>query len=271
MPIFFQITPSSLPISIGSIGKNWKQESIIRKEGYPHYHWLQTERGTGEIQINGELIRLNENEGILIKPFTPHSYLSNEGWITKFITFNGSLSDEFERIVGKHIYIKNRDSNHFNYSEWIDNTIEIYLSETKNNQELSVGCYEFLLNLSKLNSFSNFEEASYKNYVLPTINKLENNFNQKFNLDELSKDLFISPQYLSRIFKKYTQKTVFSYLQSVRINKAKEFLINHETLKIQEITDLCGFSDSSYFISLFKKTTGYTPLQFRKIYLIRKH
>ncbi|MGG5373354.1 AraC family transcriptional regulator [Enterococcus sp. AZ196] len=270
MPIFFQITSANLPISIGSIGNHWEQESIVRKEGYPHFHWLQTEEGYGDISIDNRLLRLEKGEGVLIKPFTPHTYLSNKGWLTKFVTFNGTLSDEFSKIVGGKNYILGKDSTFFNYSSWIDDIIDTHLTGGRKQINLSVSCYEFLMNLNQTRQYEFTEDQIYKKYVLPTITTIENQFELPLTLEELASNLFVTPQYLSRVFKKYTNETIFSYLQKVRLNKSKELLINHSHLKIQEITALCGFSDTSYFISLFKKLTGYTPLQFRKLYLIRK-
>ena len=271
MPIFFQITNSSLPISIGSIGHHWIQESIVRKEGYPHYHWLQTEEGFGDISIDNEVLRLRKGEGILIKPFVPHAYFSNKGWLTKFVTFNGTLSDNFSKIVGGNNYVLGQDSSYFSFSSWIDETIHAHTSGEKNQTKLSIAGFEFLMNLNQIGQHDSAYDLIFQKYVLPTITTIENNFEFPLSLEELADNSFVSPQYLSRMFKKYTNETIFSYLQKVRLNKAKELLINHSNLKIQEITALCGFSDTSYFISSFRKFTGYTPLQFRKLYRIRKH
>lgn len=271
MPIYFQVTSSRLPISIGSIGNQWYQESIVRKEGYPHYHWLQTETGFGDININKRILRLEEGDGILIKPFVPHTYFSNLGWVTKFVTFNGTLSDEYSKIIGTGDYILKSDSEKFNFSSWIDDTIDLHKNNAKNEVELSVSTYNFLMQVGQVTQEDYFEDLNYQKYVQPIITLIESNFQSSFTLEKLASDLFISPQYLSRIFKKYTNQTIFSYLHNIRMKKSKELLINHRYLKIQEITDMCGFSDTSYFISAFKKETGYTPLRFRKLYLIRNH
>ena len=49
MPIYFNNAGQNVPITIESIGNNWKQVSVQRASGHPLYHWLQTENGTGEI------------------------------------------------------------------------------------------------------------------------------------------------------------------------------------------------------------------------------
>ena len=57
-----------------SIGNQWPEEATLRPEGYPHYHYLQTELGCGQVEIQGKTYELQENEGFLIAPSIPHSY-----------------------------------------------------------------------------------------------------------------------------------------------------------------------------------------------------
>ena len=49
------------------------------------------------------------------------------------------------------------------------------------------------------------------------------------------------------------------------MNKAKELLLTFPHAEVQEIARQSGFTDSSHFIAMFKKTTGMTPLEFRKL------
>lgn len=57
-----------------SLGNHWNQVNIFRPDGYPYYHYLQTEKGTGRIEVRGKFYTLGANEGILIAPGVPHSY-----------------------------------------------------------------------------------------------------------------------------------------------------------------------------------------------------
>lgn len=47
MEVHFNLLDGSNPFSIESIGYQWEQEMIMRADGYPYYHWLQTEEGLG--------------------------------------------------------------------------------------------------------------------------------------------------------------------------------------------------------------------------------
>ena len=57
----------------------------------------------------------------------------------------------------------------------------------------------------------------------------------------------------------------YEYLTSFRISKAKELLIMKLRLEVREIAVRTGFSDPSHFIAVFKKHTGFTPLEFRRL------
>ena len=74
MSIYFRNTPVSAPFMFESLGNHWNQVNIFRPDGYPYYHYLQTEKGTGRIEVRGKFYTLGANEGILIAPGVPHSY-----------------------------------------------------------------------------------------------------------------------------------------------------------------------------------------------------
>jgi len=73
----------------------------------------------------------------------------------------------------------------------------------------------------------------------------------------------MTPTYFSYIFKKETGENVSTYLNQVRIEKAKE-LLRDETVKTYEVAYQVGFNDPNYFYVLFKKYTGCTPGEYRQ-------
>ncbi len=92
---------------------------------------------------------------------------------------------------------------------------------------------------------------------------LDENFQKKISLDELSKLFYIDKYYLSRRFKQCYGSTVISYLQQVRITHAKH-LLRFSALSIEEIAYECGTDDANYFARLFKKVEGISPSDFRR-------
>ena len=93
---------------------------------------------------------------------------------------------------------------------------------------------------------------------------LNENYFQHITLELLAKKFFISKQALIKKFKKYMNETPIEYLNGLRIRQSKDFLINSDD-SICTISEKCGFSDVHYFSSVFKKATGMSPKEYRKI------
>lgn len=82
-------------------------------------------------------------------------------------------------------------------------------------------------------------------------------------LQSIAENVYLSQTYLCAFFKKATKKTLNQYITEVRIEKAKEFL-KDDSVKIYEIANKVGFTDTNYFSSLFKKHVGCTPSEYKE-------
>lgn len=83
------------------------------------------------------------------------------------------------------------------------------------------------------------------------------------NISLLGQQFHITPAYLSAIYKKQTGNGLLDYMNEVRMEHAQEFLKQGKS--VVEAAQLVGFRESSTFIRAFKKKTGMTPGQFKKI------
>lgn len=92
---------------------------------------------------------------------------------------------------------------------------------------------------------------------------IEENYARKFDLAALASALQRSRSYLSRRFQQETGEKIHDYLTSFRLRKACE-LLRHHSYSVAEIAARVGFSDTTYFISCFRRKLGETPLQYRK-------
>ncbi|NLV35579.1 MAG: response regulator [Clostridiaceae bacterium] len=88
-------------------------------------------------------------------------------------------------------------------------------------------------------------------------------FDQDLNLDDISKKLHISPQYLSRLYKSETGENFIDRLTAVRIQNAKK-LMKESKYSIKEICYMSGYADPNYFSKLFKKHEGISPTDYQK-------
>lgn len=267
MPILFRSTPVRDPFTFESIGRSWHQDPVTRPGGYPFYHYLQTESGTGQVKTAAGTFLLHENEGILIAPFIRHSYHAcSDAWITKFATFNGTAERSIPQIMGNRSIIHVGAIQGRTVAKLIDDGIRIWKTQPLDSRTLSVKCYAMLVNIGASSTEAvPAEDPLYRTYVMPVVRQIEADYGLPLTVDELSRKVFITPQYLSRLFRRYLNCSPYEYLMSVRIGKAKELLITSPSLDIQSIAHRTGFSDPSHFIAIFRKTVGTTPLKFRKI------
>lgn len=107
------------------------------------------------------------------------------------------------------------------------------------------------------------DKTTYMNYVVSYIKSyILNHYSEKISLHHFSDKMNFSYNYLSNMFSEKTGLCFSSYLMNFRLGKAKELLFNSH-LKINEISDSCGFSDSKIFAKAFKKLYGITPKEFR--------
>lgn len=97
---------------------------------------------------------------------------------------------------------------------------------------------------------------------------IDEHFAEDISLETLSRQFFFNPSYFSIYFKKYTKLKLSDYLPAVRINKAKELLVNTDQ-KIYEIANHVGYRDSRYFNQIFKKLNHVTPAEYRKYHSIQ--
>ncbi|WP_230399177.1 AraC family transcriptional regulator [Novisyntrophococcus fermenticellae] len=268
MPIYFRPSMQDLPLTIDSIGNNWFQESVSRPKGFPLYHWLQTESGQGTVKLAGQNIILRDGEGILISPLTPHQYQkTGDIWLTSFLTFGGTLSNDIQKICGESPYLFVGAGEGRYFQKWIEQTLHSYLENSLDDLSLSVDCYEFLMHFSNIYmNHSLVKHPLYQQYVCPAIARIKTDYAEILDVDRLAFAVHVTPQYLTRLFRRFTGYSVQNYITRFRISKAKELLLGKPYLKVQSISHMCGYNDVSYFISVFKQHTGTTPKQFRKTY-----
>ena len=81
------------------------------------------------------------------------------------------------------------------------------------------------------------------------------------SVGDVAKHFYISPPYLSALFKKHVGINVSKYIQIKKVALAKKMLDNGES--VTETCYKCGFSDCSYFIKIFKQYVGITPLKYK--------
>ena len=119
--------------------------------------------------------------------------------------------------------------------------------------------YEFLINLLK-----DIEKYKKDNdFILDnSINFLEKYYYKDLSLTEVANVCNMSDSYFSRKFKEKFNINFSTYLLNIRLEKAKE-LLKEKNLNIENISEMVGFKDSSYFSKSFKQKYGMAPHYYR--------
>lgn len=106
-------------------------------------------------------------------------------------------------------------------------------------------------------------------YKIPfsLLDEIKSHIDSHYHMDisrESVADAFnISPGYLSRLFSRESDVKFNEYLKLARISRSKTLLIN-TTLKINEVSEKCGFTDTNYFCKVFRDINDCTPLEYRR-------
>lgn len=96
--------------------------------------------------------------------------------------------------------------------------------------------------------------------VIPYI---EAHLSETFSISELAREASLNPQYLMRIFKKETGKSVLEYTVDIKMMQAKKML-QYTNWSIETIAEKLGYGTCSYFYKTFKKHEGLTPKEYQK-------
>ncbi|OQA86668.1 MAG: HTH-type transcriptional activator RhaR [Lentisphaerae bacterium ADurb.Bin242] len=94
---------------------------------------------------------------------------------------------------------------------------------------------------------------------------INRNFQKELSVDEIASVAHLSKTYVGEFFRERTGVTLVKYINTLRMEKARTMLTSEPDKNISEISDACGFQDSSYFTRVFRLTTGFSPTRYRII------
>ena len=108
--------------------------------------------------------------------------------------------------------------------------------------------------------FDSYDKEAITDSIL---NYIQDNYQSKITLDNLTRNSYLSSVYISKVFKEMTGETPIQYLIKHRMNMARE-LIGENILSLKEIAIEVGYEDYYYFSKLFKKNFGVSPSHYRQ-------
>lgn len=105
--------------------------------------------------------------------------------------------------------------------------------------------------------------------IKTVLSYIADHYHEKLYVQDLASQVNMNDQYFCRFFKRSIGKTPIDYINDYRLNKVIRLLETGDA-PVTEICLECGFNNMGNFQRLFKRKTGITPLQYRKLYLSKK-
>ena len=232
------------------------------------YLFIYVLNGSGTIEFeNGDIRKISAGQCAVMDCRYPHSYKrdENEPWELLWVHFNG---------VSAQYY----------FSKFEDKKCNVFVPQNPDNIMLILSQIVYcnshktehteLLNSKFLTDLLTTVIANYRIYDEDESDKdlckieaikeyIDNNFTRKLNLDHIADTFHINKFNLIREFKKNYNITIIQYIINKKMEQAKD-LLSHTNKSIEEISELCGFNDPSYFSKQFKKIENITCLNYRK-------
>lgn len=202
------------------------------------------------IIINSEAIHgihFHNNFSDFILVHLDHTFCESMGFNTSDVRFR-------KKIIDKEI------------SDLITHALEEQQKKDEFYQEsVKITLLSVLLRLFRNYTVKDSKEEKSNNKVRLTkkiIKYINKHFDETVTIEEIEKYCQYSRFYISRAFKEITGITIMTYLNDVRIEKAKSLLENGN-FSISEIATSCGFVSQSYFGKVFKKAENISPLDYK--------
>lgn len=143
-------------------------------------------------------------------------------------------------------------------------TNEHIIEEMIQNSSMDVAKRRFIETIDKISVLSDHKNVSKTEKLVNRIAEYINLHAGEtwLDLNMLSQEFEVTPQYISNVFKKYKQENVKDYIAKLKLNMAKE-LLESTDLPVREIASRLGYASEAGIIRLFKKYEGMTPGDYR--------
>lgn len=287
MARFFSIRDFFLPGDNICAGCFFEQQKKIL---HSHEFWELSYviEGNGEHYIDNQPpTKIGVGEFLLISPGIKHCIASPSQEKGKAIrVYNVLITQEYmEKHIERFTSLKEFEENPLKKllnqnspfilklidgSESIFNMISVIINEYKTclqgrKEIIENEVNNLLIHISRLyeTHLNGTQEKTNKTVLENLIKFINFNFSSKLSLELLAEYVHLSPEYLSRYFKKNTGENISVFIAKTRIKRAK-YMLRNEDLPIREIAEYCGYSSISSFEKAFKKSTGITASQYRR-------
>lgn len=165
------------------------------------------------------------------------------------------------------VYIDYSQPWHEIFSEYVREIITLY-EEKKEFYELDItGTLQKLWRCMLQNLPENLPYTEHskleRNRMREIMDYLEHNYMNKIQMKDIAEEIHLCESECSRLFKRYMNVSLFTFLQEYRVERSLEFLLSSDD-SIMEVAQKSGFTDSNYYAKVFSRVKGCSPQKYRK-------
>lgn len=262
---------------MGSLSNLLENYPVLEEPHLQHfYSILLIQSASGEIMIDQEVVPLDQELFVIIKPGCIHKIRINKQALGCMIVFNEDFfSIRYNNNMLSQFSFLKKESKSFlrlktalfdHFKTFTDLMNREFLSKDKQ----GVVALRSYLNILLVDLERNWNTGKVRMEVSPNmerIKRFERLVEERFVDKKLPSDyadlLSITPNYLNKICQKELGLTAGELIRK-RVIIESQRLLHYTHLNINEISERLGFENPSYFIRFFKKSLGITPEKFRK-------
>lgn len=238
--------------------------------------------GSMTYQINEKVYHLKEGEGLFCNSYAMHSGSRSAASDCHYlsVTFHPRIIYGYSSSLMQNKYVipivedRNLASICFQEKEeWMQKVLEnmhqMFALHESGEEDKEIWIVAFILQIWA-SVYRNVEHSGQNGgrdrdteRIRQIVEYIQENFQENISLETLADQVHLCKSETCRMFKRYMNETIFSYLLRYRIEQSLEYLKSN-THNMTEISGLVGFESPGYYSGVFKKVMGMTPMEYRK-------
>ncbi len=261
-----------LPIYVQGANMGHEQEPVDRPEGYPNCQLTLCSEGCGiYIDENGAEHQIEHGDIFFFASGVPHRYHAvSDKWVVSYIVFNGEAAESLMNYfrLGRSFVVKTASEAAFGTVNLYFNKIFELLFSTIDTKAarcsgLLYTLFIYIAEMARDVTVDSDDDLSTR--FAPMVNYIYRHIGEDISTAQLAEIMGVSESRMIHLFKKAYDLSPLQAVRKLKMNYAKLQLSIYPNKKVKEIAEECGFSGTEYFVTVFKRETGMSPTEFRKM------
>lgn len=244
-------------------------DNMSKSHYHDYFELYYLEEGERYHIIQDQLYCIHPGEFVIFSPYVMHHSYGRENVAFKRILVYFRREEVDSRSL---LHVLERGTGVYKPSQKerqaVHRMLGDLLKEQNEPQMYSEDYIHAQLNMALLTIIRNVQtpvKPEKRNRITDIISYIHKNYQEDISIDKLAQISYVSPYYLCREFKRFTNSTIIQYVNVTRVMNAQRMFMETDK-NITEISRATGFSNITHFNRVFKSVMGMTPSNYRKMY-----